>query len=38
VTNEETAISLVAEIIAVRRNRPGGRLRDARGRIHDIPA
>jgi xanthine dehydrogenase accessory factor len=30
----ETAISIMAEILAVRADRPGGRLRDARQRIH----
>ena len=33
-TQEETAISVLAEILAVRADRPGGRLRDARQRIH----
>jgi xanthine dehydrogenase accessory factor len=33
-TQEETAISILAEILAVRAARPGGRLRDARQRIH----
>jgi xanthine dehydrogenase accessory factor len=33
-TQEETAISVLAEILAVRAERPGGRLRDARQRIH----
>jgi xanthine dehydrogenase accessory factor len=33
-TQEETAISILAEILAVRAERPGGRLRDARQRIH----
>jgi xanthine dehydrogenase accessory factor len=33
---EETALSIMAEIVAVRHGRSGGRLRDARGRIHDV--
>jgi xanthine dehydrogenase accessory factor len=33
-TQAETAMSIMAEIIAVRAGRPGGRLRDARRRIH----
>jgi len=30
----ETAVSILGEILAVRSGRPGGRLREARGRIH----
>jgi xanthine dehydrogenase accessory factor len=34
---EETALSIMAEVVAVRNGRAGGRLRDKReGRIHDI--
>jgi xanthine dehydrogenase accessory factor len=33
-TQEETAISILAEILAVRSQRPGGRLRTAEQRIH----
>jgi xanthine dehydrogenase accessory factor len=33
-TPAETAVSILAEIIAVRAGRPGGRLRDAKTRIH----
>jgi xanthine dehydrogenase accessory factor len=33
-TVEETALSMLAEIVAVRRGRPGGRLRDAKAAIH----
>jgi xanthine dehydrogenase accessory factor len=33
-TQEETAISILAEILSVRAGRDGGRLRDARQRIH----
>jgi xanthine dehydrogenase accessory factor len=32
----ETALSIMGEIIAVRRGRSGGRLIEARGRIHDV--
>src|SRR5947209_4405272 len=35
-TAEETALSIMGEIIAVRHGRPGGRLREAEGRIHDV--
>jgi xanthine dehydrogenase accessory factor len=35
-TPEETAISIMAEVVAVHRGRSGGRLRDSRGRIHDV--
>jgi xanthine dehydrogenase accessory factor len=34
-TAAETAISIIAEITALRRGRTGGRLIEARGRIHD---
>ena len=34
-TAPETALSIMAEVIAVRRGRRGGRLVDAHGRIHD---
>jgi xanthine dehydrogenase accessory factor len=33
-TPSETAVSILAEILAVRAGRPGGRLRDAKTRIH----
>src|SRR5262245_13279911 len=33
-TPAETALSILGEILAVRSGRPGGRLRDASGRIH----
>jgi xanthine dehydrogenase accessory factor len=33
-TPAETAVSILAEILAVRAGRSGGRLRDAKGRIH----
>jgi xanthine dehydrogenase accessory factor len=35
-TPEETAVSILAEIIAVRAGRDGGRLRDSKGRIHVV--
>jgi xanthine dehydrogenase accessory factor len=35
-TAEETALSIMGEIIAVRHGRSGGRLRDASGRIHEV--
>jgi xanthine dehydrogenase accessory factor len=34
VSPEETAVSIVGELIAVRHGRGGGRLSDAKGRIH----
>src|SRR5829696_2263567 len=37
-TAEETAISILGEITAVRRGREGGRLITAKGRIHDASA
>jgi xanthine dehydrogenase accessory factor len=33
---EETALSIMAEIVALRHGRSGGRLRDAAGRIHEV--
>jgi xanthine dehydrogenase accessory factor len=33
-TPAETAVSILAEILAVRSGRPGGRLKETRGRIH----
>ena len=35
-TAEETALSIMSEIVAVRNGRTGGRLRDAQGRIHEV--
>jgi xanthine dehydrogenase accessory factor len=35
-TAEETALSIMGEIVAVRHGRSGGRLRDAAGRIHEV--
>ena len=37
-TAAETALSIMSEIIALRHGRPGGRLIEARGRIHDVVA
>jgi xanthine dehydrogenase accessory factor len=34
-TAQETAVSVLAELIAVRRGHLGGRLKDAEGRVHD---
>jgi xanthine dehydrogenase accessory factor len=38
VTPEETALSIMAELVAVRNEREGGRLSQARGRIHEVGA
>jgi xanthine dehydrogenase accessory factor len=35
---EETALSILAEVVATRHGRDGGRLSTARGRIHEVPA
>jgi xanthine dehydrogenase accessory factor len=35
-TAEETALSIMSEIVALRRGRPGGRLAHAKGRIHEV--
>jgi xanthine dehydrogenase accessory factor len=37
-TPEETALSIMGEIVALRRGREGGRLSQARGRIHEVGA
>ena len=37
-TPEETALSIMAEVVAVRNGREGGRLRSAAGRIHEVGA
>jgi xanthine dehydrogenase accessory factor len=37
-SREETALSIIAEVVAARHDRTGGRLRDAHGRIHEVPA
>ncbi|HET8821696.1 MAG TPA: XdhC/CoxI family protein [Thermoleophilaceae bacterium] len=38
VTPEETALSIMAEVVAVRNGRDGGRLSHAGGRIHEVGA
>jgi xanthine dehydrogenase accessory factor len=35
-TAEETALSVMAEVVAVRNGRSGGRLSSASGRIHEV--
>ena len=37
-TAEETALSIMSEVVAVRNGRSGGRLSDAKGRIHEVGA
>jgi xanthine dehydrogenase accessory factor len=38
INREETALSILSEIVAARHGRDGGRLSDAKGRIHEVPA
>ncbi len=38
VSGEETALSILAEVVAARHGRDGGRLSAARGRIHEVTA
>jgi xanthine dehydrogenase accessory factor len=38
ISTEETALSILAEIVAARHGRDGGRLANAHGRIHEVPA
>jgi xanthine dehydrogenase accessory factor len=38
ITGEETALSILAEVVAARHGRDGGRLAHSRGRIHEVPA
>jgi len=38
VGREETALSVLAEVVAARHGRDGGRLADRGGRIHEVPA
>jgi xanthine dehydrogenase accessory factor len=38
VSAEETALSILAEVVATRHGRDGGRLKAAGGRIHEVPA
>jgi xanthine dehydrogenase accessory factor len=37
ISAEETALSILAELVAARHGRDGGRLASARGRIHEVP-
>ena len=37
-SRDETALSIMAEIVAVRHGRDGGRLAESKGRIHEVPA
>jgi xanthine dehydrogenase accessory factor len=36
VSGEETALSILAEVVAARHGHDGGRLAHARGRIHEV--
>jgi xanthine dehydrogenase accessory factor len=38
ISGEETALSILAEVVAARHGRSGGRLAAAQGRIHAVPA
>ena len=38
ISSEETALSILAEVVAARHGRTGGRLANASGRIHEVPA
>jgi xanthine dehydrogenase accessory factor len=38
IAREETALSILAEVVASRHGREGGRLAEGRGRIHQVPA
>ena len=38
IAREETALSILAEVVASRHGRDGGRLAAGRGRIHQVPA
>jgi xanthine dehydrogenase accessory factor len=38
VSPEETALSIMAEVVAVRNGREGGRLSRSSGRIHEVGA
>ncbi len=38
INREETALSIMAEVVAARHGRDGGRLRAVGGRIHQVPA
>jgi xanthine dehydrogenase accessory factor len=38
ITREETALSILSEVVAARHGRDGGRLSNRGGRIHEVPA
>jgi xanthine dehydrogenase accessory factor len=38
IAREETALSIMSEIVAARHGREGGRLAERKGRIHEVPA
>jgi xanthine dehydrogenase accessory factor len=38
ISRDETALSILAEIVAARHGRDGGRLAESKGRIHEVPA
>jgi xanthine dehydrogenase accessory factor len=38
ISREETALSILAEVVAARHGRDGGRLAESKGRIHEVPA
>jgi xanthine dehydrogenase accessory factor len=38
ISRQETALSILSEVVAARHGRDGGRLATARGRIHEVPA
>jgi xanthine dehydrogenase accessory factor len=38
ISREETGLSIIAEIVASRHDRDGGRLAERKGRIHEVPA
>lgn len=38
IAREETALSIMAEVVASRHGRDGGRLAERKGRIHEVPA
>jgi xanthine dehydrogenase accessory factor len=38
ISREETALSILAEVVAARHGREGGRLAQRSGRIHEVPA
>ncbi len=38
IAREETALSIMSEVVAARHGRDGGRLAERKGRIHEVPA